>query len=100
MSDVNYSDNFSLAGLVPCSYEGLLFRLDLLKLLGQVVAEAAITVDPEPQKWSQNCSAPPLPTQVQGVLPHLATDSLDHLLYYQASALMPTLTTSFSASQG
>lgn len=31
---VNDSENFSLAGLVLCSYEGLLFRLDPLKLLG------------------------------------------------------------------
>lgn len=31
---VNDSENFSLAGLVLCSYEGLLSRLDLLKLLG------------------------------------------------------------------
>lgn len=31
---VNESENSSLAGLVLCSNEGLLSRLDLLKLLG------------------------------------------------------------------
>lgn len=98
---VNNSENSSLAGLVLCSNEGLLFRLDLLKLLGPAGSSwGGHSCRYWTSKWSQNCSAPLPPAQVQAVPPLLATDNLKHLLYYQASVLMPTLTAAFSASQG